>query len=126
MTPIANRLELDAVRAHPCAVLFFWVNWSTFSIQSRANIKEAITLRQSETSQEQYFVVDVSEQSGELWDTLQRWLEADEMTMNEVLWSGSGPLLWLRSGRVVHQMIDPMNYAPADIAAIADSVFKPG
>ena len=122
MTPLINKLELDAARAQPFAVIFFSVNWSNFAHQSRATVENAIALRQAKTSPERYFVVDVSEQCGELWDALQEWLQAVEM--DNVLTSGSGPLLWLRSGSIVHQVIDPMNYYPAKISKITETVFQ--
>ena len=124
MTPVYNQLELKAARSQPLAVIFLSVNWSVFSHQSRSNVEQSIALRQAEQSPEAYYIADVSEQSGELWEALQEWLHADDVANDNVLRSGSGPVLWVRSGSVIYQMIDPMNHSPVNIAAVTSAVFQ--
>ena len=124
MTPIVSKYDLEVARSLPRAVIFFWVNWSIPAIQSRAVVEQAKLLDQAFPLAIPYFVADVSDQSGELWDALREWLQADDTATEQAAWAGSGALLWLRAGKVVHQMIDPMNYAPADIVAVSKKVFS--
>jgi hypothetical protein len=124
MTPIITSRDLGAVRSLPRAVIFFWANWSIPAIQSRVVVEQTKVMEKVLPLPVPYFVADVSDQSGELWDALREWLLADDTATEQAVWSGSGMLLWLRSGKVVHQMIDPMNYAPGDVAAVSERAFS--
>lgn len=124
MTPIVSKLALEAARSLPRVVVFFWVNWSIQAIQSRVVVEQAKSLNQALTLSVPYFVVDVSDQHGEVWDALREWLQADDTATEQVVWAGSGALLWIRAGKVVYQMIDPMNYAPDDIAVVSKRAFS--
>lgn len=124
MAPIVSEADLDEVRSLSCAVIFFWVDWSIQARQSRTNVEQAMLMGQLNSSPIPYFVADVSDQSGELWEALRKWLQADDTATDQAAWSGSGTLLWVRSGRVIHQMIDPMNHQPTDIAAMTERVIE--
>ncbi len=103
-------------------MLLLWVNWSTHAAQSRHVLLRAVDMQQASGLAIPCFSADVSEQAGELWDTLHAWLRDEPATSGELLWAGSGPTLWLRDGKVVHQLIDTMNHTPAEIAALQSLV----
>jgi hypothetical protein len=124
MTPINSSRDLAQARSIPHAVIFFWVNWSISAVQSRVVVEQAKSLDRTLPVPVPYFVVDVSDQHGEVWDALREWLQADDTATEHVVWAGSGALLWIRAGKVVYQMIDPMMHARADIAAISKKAFS--
>jgi hypothetical protein len=124
MAPVLNRCDLEAARSLSQALIFFWVNWSIHAIHSRIIVEQAELLQQTLPMSVPYFVIDVSDQSGELWEALREWLQVDDTATEQAIWGGSGSLLWIRSGKVVHQMIDPMNHTAANIAAISRRTFS--
>ncbi len=61
------------------------------------------------------FTIDVSDQSGELWDALAKWLATQDQGPWELLGCGAGAIAWLQNGRVVHQVIAPFNHIAMDL-----------
>lgn len=127
VTPIWNKNELTAAVAQPRAFLFLWVTWSIAARTSRAVVDQVVTTWQAEHPERSApcFLADVSDQCGELWDALAEWLAAEGRPAGQLLYAGSGPLLWVRSGHVVLHALAPLQVGPAKLAAASRSAFTP-
>jgi len=125
VTPIRNRSELAAALAQPRAFLFLWVNWAVHAIHSRAVVAESVAAWQAEHPDQPVscYMADVSDQCGEVWDALTEWLTAEGRSAGQLMMSGVGPLLWLRSGHVVLHVLAPLKYDAAKLAAVSRSAF---
>lgn len=127
MTPIRSRGELEAALTQPRALLFLWVNWAIHARWSHRVVETLVTSWQSEHPEQElpWFTADITEGAGELWDALAEWLAAQELDPDHLLLSGVGPLLWLRSGRVLHHTLDTFSHDLADLTASTRTVFTP-
>lgn len=125
MTPIRDRNELIAALSQPRAFLFLWVNWAVHAMRSRAVVGEAVAAWQADHPDQSVpcYTADVSDQCGELWDALAEWLTAEGRPVGQLMMSGVGPLLWVRSGHVVLHVLAPLHYDAAKLAAVSRSVF---
>jgi hypothetical protein len=128
VTPIRDSRELAAALAQPYAFLFLWVNWAVHARKSQAVVDEVVASWQAEHPGQPVpcYIVDVSDQSGELWDALAEWLTAEGSQAGDLMMSGVGPLLWVRSGHVVLQVLAPLQHDPAKLAAASHDAFAPG
>lgn len=125
MTPIQSSDELRYMLAQNRAVLLIWVNWSTQAIHSRNLFAEAMAISLAAHPDQQFpcYVADVSEQRGELWDALVKWLTAENRPIGDLMMSGAGPLIWVRSGHVALHLAAPLQYDAAKVASVNNSVF---
>ncbi|QDU19849.1 hypothetical protein [Urbifossiella limnaea] len=125
MTPIQHRSEFAAALAQPRAFLFLWVNWAVHAMHSRALVATAVAAWRAEHPDQLVpcYMADVSDQCGELWDALAEWLTAERRPAGQLMMSGAGPLLWLRSGHVVLHVPAPLQYDAARLAVVSRSVF---
>jgi hypothetical protein len=94
---------------------------------SRAVVEEVVAAWHAEHPGQlvQCYTVDVSDQCGELWDALATWLIAEGRPAGDLMMSGVGPLLWVRSGHVVLHVLAPLQYGPAKLAAASRGAFAP-
>ncbi len=125
MTPLESKADFVAAQSQTDAVMFLWANRSGPAHASR-KLAESMIVHWRSTDRLQYLtccVVDVSEQSGELWETIGAWLMAQGLPAGPLMMSGAGPLLWLRSGRVVLHVVAPLQYNSRQLAAVTASVF---
>jgi len=127
VTPVRDRSELVAATAQPRAFLFLWVNWAVHARNSRAVVEEVVASWQAEHPDQPVpcFVADVSDQCGELWDALAEWLTAEGRPAGQLMMSGAGPLIWVRSGHVVLHVPAPLQHGPAKLVAASRSAFAP-
>ena len=59
--------------------------------------------------------LDLSDQCGEVWDALAAWLTSEGRPASELMMSGAGLLVSVRSGRGVLHVLAPLNPAVAVI-----------
>ncbi len=125
MTPIRDTDELAAALSEPRAIIFLWVNWAIQSVGSHRIVESMMQAWESQHPDEPvpFYVVDVSTQSGELWDALANWLTAEGCPTGQLLMSGVGPLLWLQSGQVVMHVAAPLNFEITKLVSVTRSVF---
>jgi hypothetical protein len=126
MTPIRNKSELAVAQSEPRAFLFLWVNWAIHALNAGKVVEEVVAAWQVEHPDEPApcYIVDVSDQSGELWDALAEWLNSEGRPAGDLMMSGVGPLLWMRSGRVVLHVLAPLQYGSAKLAAASPEAFE--
>src|SRR5262245_16551694 len=110
MNPIHNRDEFARAIQEPQALVFLWVNWATQARASRLVVDKVVESWNAEHPDRRLpcYLVDVSEQSGDLWDGLVEWLTAEHRPVGQLMMSGVGPLLWVCSGHVVLHMLAPL------------------
>jgi len=124
MTPILTRGELAAALAQPRAFLFLYVNWATQARHSLLVARQVVAEWQAEhpDAPAPGYMVDVSDECGEVWDALVEWVTAEGRS-GQLLMSGVGPLLWVRDGRVVLHVPGALSYGAAKLAAASRSAF---
>jgi hypothetical protein len=127
VTPIRDTSEFAVALDRPCAFLFLWVDWAVHARNSRRVVDDAVASWHAEHPGRPIpcYTVDVSDQSGELWDALAAWLTAEARPAVHLMMSGVGPLLWVRSGHVVLHALSPLQYGPARLAAMSRGAFPP-
>jgi hypothetical protein len=120
MTPIRDKDDLATALSQPLAFLFLWVDWAIHARHSRVVVDKVITAWHSEHPLQPgpYYIADVSEQCGDVWDSLAEWLAADGCPAGNLLMSGAGPLLVIRSGHVVFHVLTPLNYDAEKLMAM--------
>lgn len=128
MTPIWDKNELAVAIAQPHAFLFLWVNWAIHARNSWAVVEEVVASWQVEHPDQPVpcYIIDVSDQSGEVWDALAEWLTAEGQPAGHLMLSGAGPLLCVRSGHVVLHVLAPLQFGPAKLTAACCRAFAPG
>lgn len=126
MNSIRDRGEFVAAITQPRAFLFLWVDWAVHARQSRAVVEQVVMAWLSDYPDQPVpcYVVDVSEQRGEVWDVLCEWLTIERLEVSLFVMSGAGPLIWVQAGRVVHQVLSPLHSSAAILAAVSRRVFK--
>jgi hypothetical protein len=127
VTPIRTKRDLDSARQQPRAFLFLWVNWAYHARSSQKVVEKVITTWHDENPTEPIpsYIADVSDQCGEVWDALNAWLEAERRPTGQLMMSGVGPLLWLRSGHVIVHVLAPLIFEDYKLTAISRGVFAP-
>lgn len=125
MKPIRDRSELAAALALPRAFLFLWVNWAIHARDSHTVTEEVVASWQTQNPDQPApcFIADVSDQCGELWNALCEWLTAEGCPAGDLLMSGTGPLLWVRTGHVVLHVLAPLQYDSAKLVAANPCAF---
>lgn len=125
MKPIRDTREFAAALTQPRAFLFLWVNWAIQARRSRAVVDEVVASWNGEEPCQPVpcYMVDVSDQSGDVWDALAAWLTAEGRPAGHLMMSGVGPLLWVRSGRVVLHVLAPIHYGPSKLVAASRDAF---
>lgn len=125
MTPIRTKDELAEAISQPRAFLFLWVNWASHARHAQVIVSEVVASWVWEHPNEPApaYIVDVSDQCGEVWHALAEWLMAQGRPAGNLMMSGAGPLLWLRFGQVVLHVLAPNQHGAAKLAAVSGSVW---
>lgn len=108
MIPIASARELATLSTLPRAIVFIYVNWSVQARQSDVAIRELLAAWQVDQASLALpaFRIDLTDQSGEIWEATRAWLRDERQPYDMLTYSGGGAIVWLRSGRVVATMPD--------------------
>lgn len=126
MIPIRSRTDFADVLLQPRAFLFFRVFWSGPALSSEKVAEKVVTKWQATQPDlpAPCYVADLSEQCGEMWDAIGAWLVSENRPAG-LMWSGAGPLLWLRSGHVVAHVVNSNYFGVAKLTAASRSIFAP-
>lgn len=125
LTPILNRSEFTAALAQPRAFMFLWVNWAGHAMQSRALVAKTFATWQADHPEQPVpcYMADVSDQCSELWDALVERLTTEGRPAGELMMSGVGPLLWLKSGHVVLHVLAAFEHSAAKLVTVSRNLY---
>ncbi len=102
MKLVASNADLDQMRSLPRALVFLYVNWAMQARHSDAVCRDFLITLQSEYPNEEIPAhrVDLSEQEGEIWVGIRKWLKEQGQPHDSLTYGGYGAMLWLRQGTV--------------------------
>ena len=102
MKLIASAAGLDEMRSLPRALVFIYVNWAIQARRSDAACRDFLAKLQREYPSEEIPVyrVDLSEQEGEVWVGIRKWLKEEGQPHDSLSYGGNGAMLWVRKGMV--------------------------
>lgn len=107
--------QLNSLRQKPKAVAMLWVDWSMAARASEITVDAIVANRDPSCVRCPFVKIDVSEQSGELWDMACNWISSSAaQNPSGLIYGGAGSLLFLRHGRIVDHCLNageaPMNH----------------
>jgi len=109
MQKIDNIDELNALRDQQRAVVFLWVDWAIHARHS-ARAAEEMSDRWNHQHNDATIAlsqVDLTEQSGEMWDAMNDWLASQDIAdATGLLYGGAGAVIWIRSGEIIRYVIN--------------------
>jgi len=102
MKLVASATDLDEVRFLPRALVFIYVNWAIQARHSDAACRDFLAALQREYPGEEIpiYRVDLSEQEGEVWVAIRKWLKEEGQPHDWLTYGGCGAMLWVRLGKV--------------------------
>lgn len=102
MKLVASAADLDDMRSLPRALVFIYVNWAIQARHSDAACRDFLANLQREYPTEEIPVyrVDLSEQEGEVWVGIRKWLKEEGQPHDWLSYGGYGAMLWVRLGKV--------------------------
>jgi hypothetical protein len=102
MILVASAADLDVVRSLPRALVFIYVNWAIQARRSDAACRDFLARLQREypTDEIPVYRVDLSEQEGEVWVGIRKWLKEVGRPHDWLSCGGYGAMLWVREGTV--------------------------
>lgn len=94
----------DEMLTAPAAVVFLHVVWSTYAIRGRRIVQDfELATRQNALRvglDVTCWEIDVSDQTGAVWDATARWLTPQTEQGHSLMWGGYGSLLWCAAGEL--------------------------
>jgi hypothetical protein len=100
--PILNEDDFKSI-SQEHSVIYFHVDWSTYSVQGRVMFEELEASCGSDESKPVFWLADVSELESPA-AFLGEWVKRQDrkdLKMFDVVAAGSGPVVWLSQGAVV-------------------------
>lgn len=124
VTPIRTSSELEFALSTPRAMVFLWVNWAVHAFSSRSIVARVLQAWRTVNSNPSVpcFEINVSDQCGEVWDSLTAWL-SKEARPNQILFAGSGSFLWIESGRVLAHVLNPNSFGESKLYRATCSIW---
>jgi hypothetical protein len=103
MVIIDDALDLDEAKSQRRAIVFLWVDFAIEARRSEVAVKHFLfrwALKRPDIPIADYRV-DLSSQSGEPWRSVRAWLDEQNQQTDSLTYSGTGVLLWVKSGQIV-------------------------
>jgi len=102
MKLIASAADLDEMQSLPRALVFIYVNWAIQARRSDTACRDFLAQLQREYPSEEIPVyrVDLSDQEGEVWVGIRKWLKDEGKQHDSLSYGGNGVMLWVRLGIV--------------------------
>ena len=128
MIPLRSKNDLAELLAQPRAFLFLWVNWAIHARSSQKVVVEVVeSWNATNPDLPAYcYIADLSDQCGEIWDALVEWLTDEGRPPGQLMMSGVGPLLWVRTGHVIAQVLNPNQFSAVKLIAATHSMWSEG
>jgi hypothetical protein len=126
MKPITTAHDLEEVRTLPWAFVFIYVNWAIQARHSDATFRDFVTAWAAAEPDclIPVYRTDLSDQEGEVWTAIRKWLAAEGQAYDPLTYGGCGALLWVRSGTVVMSIPYVAAVERAKLVAVTKSVFE--
>jgi hypothetical protein len=99
---IRNKRELAVALSQPRAFVFLWINWAGQARDSQLIVRKVVESWHTEYPDQAVpcYIVDVSDQCGEVWDALLEWLIAENCPAGQLddvrRWSFAVGAFWPR------------------------------
>lgn len=128
MKLIASVADLNELRSLPCAIVFIYVNWAMQARRSETACREFLAELHREYQNEEipFYRVDLSDQEGEVWVGIRKWLKDEGQPHDELSYGGYGALLWVRLGVVAAYVPYLAEIERHKIMAMTQGVFELG
>jgi hypothetical protein len=126
MIPIANASDLRELLTQPRAFVFLAVIWAVHSRRSEQVARRLIEDSNSDqiASPIPAYRIDLSDQKGELWDAVHKWLRDEKQAVDQFTLGGYGSLLLIRSGRIVASVVYVADHDYGDMLELARTAFE--
>ena len=115
---LSSVADFDRSLTNTNLILFEFAAWSGPSHQSRGVVTDAFAqLRRSAPTLDISIVeIDVTEQSGDIWDRVTAWLtDQNNVDPTTYMYSGAGSVAWVRDGNVVDSIVNAHHTGTAGI-----------
>lgn len=125
MRPVLNEDDFKSMISQEHSVIYFHVDWSTYSVQGRVMLEELESSWSSHESKPVFWLADVSELESPA-AFLSEWLkrhERKDLKMFNVVAAGSGSMVWLSQGTVVDFVQSATHYDLAALRLRTEDVF---
>ncbi|MGE0529663.1 MAG: hypothetical protein AB7P49_21635 [Bdellovibrionales bacterium] len=123
---IDNFCDLEKLCNQECGVIFIWVNWSMFARNS-AKIVERLNCcwnQQHPSKKIEFLQIDLSDQFGDMWENVRKWLESQNITHSgELMFGGVGSIVFVQSGTILHYVINPNSETVGGLLKMMTQVF---
>jgi hypothetical protein len=125
---IGSAADLDKLRSVPRAVVFIYVNWAIQARRSEMACHEHMAKLEGDYPglHGPIYRVDLSEQEGEVWVAMRKWLKGEGKPHDPLTYGGYGATLWVRSGEVAAYVAYPAEIDRSKLMAITRGVFDLG
>ncbi len=127
MHKIKTIADLDKLRVQERAVVFVWVDWAIHARQSVRTAERMIADWNSEHpgANMDMWQIDLSEQSGEMWDAVEEWLRSQSIpNAGLLMYEGYGAIMWVRSGTIVRYVINANSETVNGLVALMSQCFS--
>ena len=118
--------EICALPLTTNTIIQLWVDWAIHAQQSFVVAKRLIA-NWNQTHQQAHLglmQIDLSEQSGDVWDATLKWLESQTIPdAPQLMNCGAGPLLWIRGGAIKNLIMNPNSTTFDNLMAVTESSF---
>lgn len=118
MKTIQHLSEFDELRSADQAIVFLFAGWSIYAIRGRDVMRASLEqfggsdLADSGVS---WWMIDLSEQSGAIFDATFQWLRTQTRDAEYWLSWGAGTVIWCRHGKLQHRVLSAEHETPDSI-----------
>jgi hypothetical protein len=127
MLKIETIADLDILRERQCAVVFIWVDWAIHARQSAGNAERMIAEWNGKHPNliTDLLRIDLSEQSGEMWNAVEEWLGSQSISdAGSLIHGGAGSIMWVRSGTIVRYVVNANTETVDGLVALMSQSFS--